>query len=88
MTATGYDVSDTIHSPGGRRIVATDPDVIPLGSVVEVRLSDGTTFEAKALDTGGAINGKMIDLLVSDTDTAWQFGRQSVELRVITKGDG
>lgn len=81
-TATGLDVSHTIYH-GGKRIIAVDPSVIALGSTVEVRQADGTTFEAVAQDVGGAIKGAKIDVLVPNEADAVQFGRQSVQVRVI-----
>ncbi|MBL4957363.1 hypothetical protein I5F15_11050 [Bacillus velezensis] len=81
-TATGLDVSHTIYH-AGKRIIAVDPSVIALGSTVEVRQADGTTFEAVAQDVGGAIKGAKIDVLVANEADAVQFGRQSVQARVI-----
>ncbi|WP_341473594.1 3D domain-containing protein [Bacillus velezensis] len=81
-TATGLDVSHTIYH-AGKRIIAVDPSVIALGSTVEVRQADGTTFEAVSQDTGGAIKGAKIDVLVENEADAVQFGRQSVQVRVI-----
>lgn len=81
-TATGLDVSHTIYH-AGKRIIAVDPSVIALGSAVEVRQADGTTFESVAQDTGGAIKGAKIDVLVANEADAVQFGRQSVQVRVI-----
>jgi 3D (Asp-Asp-Asp) domain-containing protein len=82
ITKTGLDVRNTTTHEG-KRIIAVDPSVVPLGSSVDIRLADGTTFEATAQDTGGAIRGNRLDLLVSTEDTAWQFGRQTVEVRII-----
>ncbi len=81
-TATGIDVTGTIYH-AGKRIIAVDPSVIALGSTVEIKQADGTTFEAVSLDTGGAIKGAKIDVLVADEADAVQFGRQSVQVRVI-----
>jgi 3D (Asp-Asp-Asp) domain-containing protein len=82
ITKTGVDVRvATTHE--GKRIIAVDPSVIPLGSSVEIRLADGTTFAATAQDTGGLIRGHRLDLLVSTEDEAWHFGRQTVEIRKI-----
>ncbi|MFC8958290.1 3D domain-containing protein [Bacillus subtilis] len=81
-TATGIDVAGTIYH-AGKRIIAVDPSVIALGSTVEIKQADGTTFEAMSLDTGGAIKGAKIDVLVADEADAVQFGRQSVQVRVI-----
>lgn len=82
ITRTGIDVSETIHHDG-KRIIAVDPEVVPLGSTVEVLLSDGTSFNASAQDTGGAIKGNRIDLLKATKDEAWKFGRQDVQLRIL-----
>ncbi|UMQ50241.1 3D domain-containing protein [Bacillus velezensis] len=82
ITATGLDVTGTIYH-AGKRIIAVDPSVIALGSTVEVRQADGTTFEAVAQDVGGAIKGAKIDVLVANEADAVQFGRQSVQVRVI-----
>jgi 3D (Asp-Asp-Asp) domain-containing protein len=83
ITKTGYDVRNTVYTPEGLRVIAIDPAVIPLGSTVEIRLADGRTFKAKAIDVGGAINNYEIDILVDSYDKAIQFGRQDVELRVL-----
>lgn len=82
VTATGLDVTGTIYH-AGKRIIAVDPSVIALGSTVEIKQADGTTFEAVSLDTGGAIKGAKIDVLVANEVDAVQFGRQSVQVRVI-----
>ncbi|WP_232673909.1 3D domain-containing protein [Bacillus velezensis] len=82
VTATGLDVTGTIYH-AGKRIIAVDPSVIALGSTVEIKQADGTTFEAVAQDTGGAIKGAKIDVLVARETDAVQFGRQSVQVRVI-----
>lgn len=81
ITKTGIDVRDTITYEG-RRVIAVDPALIPLGSTVELRLADGTIIEATAQDTGGAIDGAEIDVLMADVESALEFGRQAVEVRV------
>lgn len=85
ITKTGIDVRNTIYNEKGQRIIAVDPNVIPLGTLVEVRLKNGQTFVAEAADTGGAIKGKRIDILVETKKQAYQFGRQSVEVRPLQK---
>ncbi|MGG1103253.1 3D domain-containing protein [Bacillus subtilis] len=82
VTATGIDVTGTIYH-AGKRIIAVDPSVVALGSTVEIKQADGTTFEAVAQDTGGYIKGAKIDVLVANEADAVQFGRQSVQVRVI-----
>src|SRR5699024_7291610 len=82
ITATGVDVSNTIYHKG-KRIIAVDPSVIPLGSHVKVTLEDGTSFEATALDVGGVIKGNRIDILVASRDEAYRLGRQTVKVEII-----
>lgn len=81
ITATGIDVRNTIYHEG-KRIIAVDPNVIPLGSHVRVTLEDGTSFEATALDVGGDIRGDRIDILVKTREEAYRLGRQKVRVEV------
>lgn len=86
ITASGYDVSNTIYTSDGLRIIATDPAVVPMYSIVTVTLADGTTFKAQALDTGSAIRGNRIDILVASHAEAITLGRQAVEIEIIRRG--
>ncbi|RPF51190.1 G5 and 3D domain-containing protein [Aquisalibacillus elongatus] len=83
-TATGVDVSNTIYY-NGMRIIAVDPSVIPLDSIVEVKVGNNT-FKAIAKDTGGAIKGKKIDILVDSKQEAWNWGYRSVQVRMLKEG--
>lgn len=82
VTATGYDVSNTIYVDG-LRVIAVDPNVIPLHSVVQLTFADGTSFKARALDTGGDIQDHRIDILVENRDEAYRLGRQQVEIEIL-----
>ena len=59
--------------------VATDPEVIPLGS----RLYVEGYGEAVAEDTGGLVKGNIIDIYLPTEDQCWQWGRRQVEVRVL-----
>ena len=76
-TANGTNVANTIYSPEGYRIIAVDTSVIPMNSIVEVHIPGWAPFLAKASDTGGAINGNIIDLLVSTPSEARTYGRKN-----------
>lgn len=78
----GIDVRNTIYH-NGLRVIAVDPSVISFGSVVQIKREDGTKFKAIALDKGGAIKGKLVDLLVTDRQTALNNGREKIQIRVI-----
>ena len=84
VTATGYDVRGSIYVDG-MRVVAVDPNVIPLYSIVEVS-TPYETFKAIALDTGGAIKGHKVDILVADKKTAYNLGRHTVYVKVLKSG--
>lgn len=87
ITKTGHNLRKSIYHEG-RRVIAVDPRYIPLGSIVRVTLADGTSFEATAQDVGGLIKGAIIDVAHESKQEAYVFGRQSVELRMIRRGDG
>lgn len=83
-TANGTDVSNgNIYSPEGYRVIATSPGVIPLNSIVRITLSNGESFTAKACDTGSAINGNKIDLLVSSPSEAIAKGITSATIEIL-----
>ena len=60
-------------------VIAVDPDVIPLYSIVEIEGLGGFI----ALDTGGKIKGNKIDILFSTKKEAKEFGRREVWLRIL-----
>ncbi|MGM0174611.1 3D domain-containing protein [Enterococcus sp. DIV0800] len=74
FTAMGIDLR---QNP---QVVAVDPSVIPLGSMVEV---SGYGI-AIAGDTGGAIKGNIIDCHFSTVEQCIQWGRRSVTVTVIS----
>ena len=76
ITAYGYDVRGTIYADG-YRVIAVDPSVIPLGSIVYVQ-TPFEEFYAIAADVGGAINGNRVDILVGTYWEAINKGRHYV----------
>lgn len=80
ITKAGSDVRNTIYHKNGMRIIATDPSVIPLGSIVEI---EGFDELFVADDIGGAIKGNRIDILMSTKDEAFKWGRRQVKVRVV-----
>lgn len=77
-TRTGYDVSNTSYY-NGKRIIAVDPNVIPLYSLVQVSY-EGKSFQAYAIDTGGDIKNNRIDILMDSEQEANAFGRKNVRI--------
>ena len=60
-------------------IVATDPEIIPLYSIIEIK-DIGAYI---SLDVGGAIKGNRIDILFDSKEEAIDFGIQEKEVRII-----
>ena len=79
ITAMGIDVRNSTTYQG-YGIIAVDTRVIPLGTKVSI---NGRKYIAG--DTGGAIKGNKIDVLVGSVDEALQFGRKH-GLEVIVLG--
>ena len=68
-------------------IAAADPELLPVGSVVEV-----DSLPAKyngiytVLDTGPAVQGRHVDLYMWSCNEALQFGRRPIHLTVLRMG--
>ena len=80
ITAYGYDVRGTIYADG-YRVIAVDPWMIPLGSIVYVQ-TPFEEFYAIAADVGGAINGYSVDILV---DSQWEAINKGRHFVTVTK---
>jgi len=76
-TASGVKVSESV--------IAVDPTVIPLGSVVEVKYDDGRIERKLAADKGGAVKGRKIDIFVWSRQEALKNGRKNVQVRIVGK---
>lgn len=70
---TGITATGTVATPG--RTIAVDSGIIPLGSVVVI---NGQTYTAE--DTGGGINGYVIDIFVSSHQDALNRGIATVDI--------
>ncbi len=73
-TASGIDLREN------SMVIAVDPTVIPLGSLVEV---PGYGI-AIAGDTGGAIKGNRIDVHFPDVASCKTFGRKHFEIKIFS----
>lgn len=61
------------------RSAAVDPDTIPLGSMILVERADGRRTVLAAVDIGGAIKGRRIDLFIGTGETAMEEAGAIVE---------
>lgn len=99
FTATIYDsnYASTGKRPGhpaygitasGRKVkngvtVAVDPNVIPLGSWIEIKYPDGRVEKRRADDTGRLIKGHKLDIYVPDAEVS-KFRKGQVKARIIS----
>ncbi|GAB4074878.1 resuscitation-promoting factor [Barrientosiimonas marina] len=75
ITATGVN----LNANPNKKVIAVDPDVIPLGTEVYVE----GYGRATAADTGGAINGNKIDVHVASESKANNWGVQNVNVTIL-----
>ena len=89
FTATAYCKGTTTASGVGVRtgIAASDPSILPVGSVVNISTHDVKYNGVYTImDTGPAIQGRTLDLYMWSCHEALKFGRRPVELRVLRLG--
>ncbi len=90
FTATAY--CDTGTTKAGVRtrsgVAAADPRVLPVGSVVRLQSPEQPRYEGiyTVMDTGSAVQGRRIDLFISDCREAKAFGLRQVLVRVLRLG--
>jgi 3D (Asp-Asp-Asp) domain-containing protein len=75
VTANGTNLKEIPYA----KVIAVDPNVIPMGSVVYV---PGYGY-AVAADTGGAIKGNKIDIFMKNYSDAVNWGRKNVNITII-----
>jgi len=88
VSATAYCDTGITRSglPTRRGIVAADPRLLPLGTVIRVEgLPARHNGVYTVTDTGRDIKGREIDIFVPNCSTAEQFGRQAARVRVLRR---
>ncbi len=88
LTATAYCHAGTTAS-GTRThsgIVAADPQVLPVGSVL--RIVTPTRFAGiyTVMDTGSAVKGRLLDIFMPSCEHAVEFGRRPVRVEILRRG--
>jgi 3D (Asp-Asp-Asp) domain-containing protein len=88
FVASGYSANDPAQGTNnvtatgkeaGVGVIAVDPDVIPLGTRIEIK--DMGFFTAE--DTGGKIKGNRIDICFDSKKEAREFGKKGVWVQII-----
>jgi 3D (Asp-Asp-Asp) domain-containing protein len=89
FTATAYCKGETTASGVVVRtgIAAADPALLPVGTVVRVEMPNSRYSGIwTVMDTGPAVQGRMIDLYLWSCKEALAFGRRPVRLTVLRLG--
>ena len=89
FTATAYCKGTTTASGAEVRtgIAAADDDILPVGSVVSVT-TENTKYNGvyTIMDTGPAVQGRLLDLYMWSCHEALAFGRKPIQLTVLRLG--
>lgn len=89
FTATAYCKGTTTASGVNVRtgIAAADPDLLPVGSVIQVyRLGERYNGIYTIMDTGPAVQGRHIDIYMWSCNEALQLGRRQIAINVLRLG--
>lgn len=90
FVATAYSADDHIQGTNSTTatgtqvregIIAVDPDIIPLGTQIEIKGMGNFIAE----DTGGKIKGNRIDIFFESKQEAKEFGRKGIWLRAVDR---
>jgi rare lipoprotein A len=79
-TATGVRVRDGI--------VAADPAVLPLGSVIRIDAAGRHNGVYRVMDTGPKVRGRHVDVFIDDCAEAVRFGRRRVRVTMMQPPSG
>jgi 3D (Asp-Asp-Asp) domain-containing protein len=89
FTATAYCKGTTTASGVNVRtgIAAADPDLLPVGSVIQVdKLDDRYNGIYTVMDTGPRVQGRHIDIYMWSCNDALDLGRRPIQLVVLRLG--
>ena len=89
FTATAYCKGTTTASGVNVRtgIAAADPDLLPVGSVIQVyRLGERYNGIYTIMDTGPAVQGRHIDIYMWSCNEALELGRRDIAINVLRLG--
>jgi 3D (Asp-Asp-Asp) domain-containing protein len=89
FSATAYCKGITTASgvPVQSGVAAADPELLPVGSVVEIgSLPQKYNGIYTVMDTGPAVQGRQVDVYMWSCNEALQFGRRPIHLTVLRLG--
>jgi 3D (Asp-Asp-Asp) domain-containing protein len=88
LTATAYCHAGTTAAGTHTRtgIVAADPRVLPVGSVLQIVHPNHVAGVYTVMDTGSAVKGRTLDIFMPNCEHAVKFGRRPVRANVLRRG--
>jgi 3D (Asp-Asp-Asp) domain-containing protein len=89
FSATAYckGITTTAGVPVQSGVAASDPSLLPVGSVVDVDAHDARYSGIyTVMDTGPAVQGRLLDLYMWNCNEALRFGRRPIRLKVLRLG--
>ena len=89
FSATAYCKGSTTASGVRVRtgVAAADPKLLPVGSVVNLAVSDAKYSGVyTVMDTGPEVQGRELDLYIWSCNEALRFGRRTVQVTVLRLG--
>jgi 3D (Asp-Asp-Asp) domain-containing protein len=89
FSATAYckGITTTSGAPVQSGVAAADPELLPVGSVVQLdSLPPHYNGIYTVLDTGPSVHGRMVDIYMWSCNEALAFGRQPIHLSVLRLG--
>ncbi len=89
FVATAYSLKGLTACgvPVGAGVVAADPNVLPLGSIVKIEAGRYSGLY-RVLDKGSSIRGNRIDIYIPCRNEAKIFGRRNIQIEVVRYGWG
>jgi 3D (Asp-Asp-Asp) domain-containing protein len=81
-TAYCHGTTTTAGASVRGRIVAADPTVLPLGTVIRLQRAGRYNGSYTVLDTGAKVQGHRVDLFIRDCREAVRFGRRTVRVSI------
>ncbi len=70
-----------------RQTIAADPNIIPLGSRVQIAGAGRWSGTYTVTDTGRKVRGNSVDIFIPSEAAAKEFGKKRVRVRILRVGD-
>lgn len=91
MKATAFSQEAQLTAAGTvphEGIVAADPDILPLGTIIRVTGAGPYNGRYVVTDTGSKVVGHHIDVYLASDIEAKRFGKKRVRVQVLDRGEG